>query len=326
MPGSDKPDGMSQPKKTADPEGPDPWEPDEELRQDLGMTPLPADQDLISSDEFEHLHTSPSGGAAVKEDEEEVELLLEEVISLPDDQPREEAQAASQPARTADPGALTVLEAEIAAADTREDIAGAAVRLAASYARAVGIFVVNKDTIAGLGAEGGGLAERIEGVLISTETETLFSAPLSAGQAFRGAPSSSAGDQRMMKALGRADARDILIVPVLVRGCCSSAGRAPEWHSGGRRFDPVQLVACSVGQETATGGEILDDPCRTDRPVPDPEHGGHVHRVADVRAAFAWIGHGDTLARSGELRARAGGSSRREPSRAADARSREREP
>jgi hypothetical protein len=22
---------------------------------------------------------------------------------------------------------------------------------------------------------------------------------------------------------------------------CSSAGRAPEWHSGGRRFDPVQL-------------------------------------------------------------------------------------
>ena len=36
-------------------------------------------------------------------------------------------------------------------------------------------------------------------------------------------------------------------------------------------------------------GEILDDPRRTDRPVPGPEHGRDVHRVAGVRAAFAWI-------------------------------------
>ena len=33
----------------------------------------------------------------------------------------------------------------------------------------------------------------------------------------------------------------VLNVLMLLEGGCSSAGRAPEWHSGGRRFDPVQL-------------------------------------------------------------------------------------
>src|SRR2546423_14722818 len=33
---------------------------------------------------------------------------------------------------------------------------------------------------------------------------------------------------------------------------CSSAGRAPEWHSGGRRFDPVQLHRVVGNAHTVT--------------------------------------------------------------------------
>ena len=260
MPASDKPDSMSQPRKTADANGPEPWEPDEELRQDLGMAPLSAGRELTSSDDFELMHTTPAGTASEEDDEGE-ELLLEEVISLPDDRPREEARSASQMARPADPGAITLLEAELAGAQSRQQIAAAAVRLAACYARATAIFVLNKETIAGLCAEGGGLADRIEGVLISTEVVSLFSAPLASGRAYRGAPSSSAGDVRLMKALGRPEAGDVLLVPVLVRGRCVNvlyADNGPD-----RLADTAVSALVSAGACVARAYERLLDRAHT---------------------------------------------------------------
>ena len=257
---SDKPDKMSQPRKTVNADGSEPWEPDDELRQELGMAPLSTGQELTSSDDFELMHTTPAG-AAGEEDDEGKELLLEEVISLPDDRPREEARSASQLARPADPGAITLLETELAGAQTRKDIAVAAVRLAACYARATGIFVLNKQTIAGLCAEGGGLASRIEGVLISTEVESLFSAPLASGRAYRGAPSSSAGDVRLMKALGRSEAGDVLLVPVLVRGRCVNvlyADNGPD-----RLADTAVSALVTAGARIARAYERLLDRART---------------------------------------------------------------
>ena len=147
-----------------------------------------------------------------------VELLLEDVISIPEDQPHEETPSPGQLARPADPGAITTLELQLAEARHRKQVSDLAVRIAACYARATALFVVNDETIAGLSAEGEGLAERIEGVLISTECEGLFRAPLSTGQAHRQAPSASADDVRLMRALGRSEACDVLIVPVAVRG------------------------------------------------------------------------------------------------------------
>ena len=57
---------------------------------------------------------------------------------------------------------------------------------------------------------------------------------------------------------------------------------------------PDQILGLAEKAQTATGGEIVDDPRRTDRPVLGPEHGGDIHRAADGRATFAWIVHGHT--------------------------------
>ena len=194
---------MNKASKPAEQRARDQWE-DPALRQDLGISPLCEGQELTDDDSVT--------------DDDEGELLLEEVISLPEDRPREETPSPSQLARPADPGAITTLEAELAAAGDRQQIAAVAVRIAACYARVTALFVVNNETIAGLCAEGEGLAERIEGVLISTETEGLFSAPLSTGRAYRRAPSEAPDDVRLMRALGRSEACDVLVVPVPVRG------------------------------------------------------------------------------------------------------------
>src|SRR5512144_1994559 len=41
---------------------------------------------------------------------------------------------------------------------------------------------------------------------------------------------------------------------------CSSAGRAPEWHSGGRRFDPVQLHQTSLSLAPDRSAPASDSP------------------------------------------------------------------
>src|SRR6266545_5365092 len=57
---------------------------------------------------------------------------------------------------------------------------------------------------------------------------------------------------------------------------CSSAGRAPEWHSGGRRFDPVQLhhyfppthsdkEHCRIERRPTSGGRGAEPPAQRKR-------------------------------------------------------------
>jgi hypothetical protein len=200
---------MDKASKSSNQPGEDQWEQDEALRQDLGLSPLGDGQELTDAATAE-----PGDGAHAND---EGELLLEDVISIPEDQAREEIPSPSQFARPADPGAITTLEAELAAATDRQQVAAVAIRIAACYARTTALFVVNNETIAGLCAEGEGLAERIEGVLISTEIGGLFCAPLSTGRPYRRAPSQALDDVRLMRALGRSDACDVLVVPVLVR-------------------------------------------------------------------------------------------------------------
>lgn len=194
----------------------DQWELDRELRKALGMSPLEADQELTDDDTFRSLMVA-AAAAKPADQSDESELLLEDVISIPEDRAREEAPAPRRFERPADPGAITALEAELSAATDREQVAAVAVRIAACYARSSAVFVVNDETIAGLCAEGEGLAERIEGVLLSTATECMFSAPLRDARPYRRARSQAPDDARLMRALGRSEACDVLIVPV--RAC-----------------------------------------------------------------------------------------------------------
>ncbi len=201
---------MDKASKSSNQAGEDQWELDEALRQDLGLSPLGDGQEPTDDDSFPTLVSLTSRDTATAEPGDE------DVISIPEDQAREETPSSSQFARPTDPGAITTLEAELAAASNREQVAAVAVRIAACYARASALFVVNNETIAGLCAEGEGLAERIEGVLISTAAEGLFSTPLSTGRAYRSAPSEEPDNVRLMRALGRSAACDVLVVPVRV--------------------------------------------------------------------------------------------------------------
>ncbi len=212
---------MNKASKPAEQRARDQWE-DPALRQDLGISPLCEGQELTDDDSFADLMnrapvTAPAEPDDAAQQSDGDELVLENVLSIPEDRARDETSSPRRFVRPADPGEIATLEAELAAARDRQQVASVAVRIAACYARATALFVVNNETIAGLCAEGEGLAERIEGVLISTEDESLFSSPLSTGQAYRQAPSEAPGDIGLMRALGRSAACDVLLVPVSVR-------------------------------------------------------------------------------------------------------------
>ena len=91
-----------------------------ELQREFGIEPLADGQELT--------------------DDEDGELVLEDVISIPEDRAREETPSGDRFARPADPGEITRLEAELSVATDREQIAATAVQIAACYARAAAVF------------------------------------------------------------------------------------------------------------------------------------------------------------------------------------------
>lgn len=193
-----------------------------QARAELGIEMLGADEELIDVDTFseiQHRITVRGNAPGAEAEPESVdEVLLEEIASeLPPDRPRDEGARGSVD-RPSDAGEIAALEALLAAASDREQVAEAATRLGLSHVRACGLFVVNRGMIAGLSAAGDGLDERIEGVALSVEAASLFSGPALSGQPFYGAAPHDGVDGRILRALGRADAAEVLLLPIPIRG------------------------------------------------------------------------------------------------------------
>jgi len=161
-----------------------------------------------------------SESQAVEVAEEEA-LLLEEIVSEPPG--RTEATTPSRGPRVlASPPATPVevarLEARIGGACDRDEVALMALRLARRYARAAALFVVHRGVVAGLRGEADGLEIPVESIMVPADGDSLFADSLRRGEPLRCGMPSHAMDARILRAMGRGDARDRIVVPVSIGG------------------------------------------------------------------------------------------------------------
>jgi hypothetical protein len=196
----------------------------ERAREQWDISTLGEDEELIDDDAFASLHTRlamrRSASADPEEGAEAEELLLEEVVGeIPADRPRcEDADAQQEVAAPTSPGEVAALEAQLLSATHRDEVARTSLRLALRHARVAGLLVVSRGMIAGLCAQGEGLESRIEGVAISADTETVLTEPATSGEPRRLDAPSAGLDARILRAMGRADAVEIAVLPIATRG------------------------------------------------------------------------------------------------------------
>jgi hypothetical protein len=188
------------------------------LRAELGIRPLASDEDLIDESSFAELHQrlntareraqgGPPPGAAASDADDE--LLLDEAL------PEDGAKAAEPASVAAD---ALALEEELASAADRDAAARAALALALRHVRAAALFVVHRGMVMGLLGAGEALEPRIEGILVPADADSIFARVVASGEVFRGAPPATGLDARVLRALGRAGACELALLPIAMRG------------------------------------------------------------------------------------------------------------
>ena len=221
------------------------------LRQALGMHPLRPGEELIDDDTFSEIHTglgtrSPLAGLprAAPPPLDEDEILLEEVVTeLP---ARPGSSGPRLPERKPDVADVVALEAELERAGDRDEVARVTLRIARVYCRAAGLLVVHGSTIAGLRGDGEGIVSCLDGILIAADARTLFTIPLRRQRPLRGPAPDKGYDARLLKAMGRSEAIETLIVPVRIRERVVNLLYADN--------GPEPLPDTSVGALVALGG------------------------------------------------------------------------
>jgi hypothetical protein len=197
-------------------------------RRDYGIDHLDEGEELIDDATFTDMQATfegaqreADGGAPAPAEPDEVEeLLLEEITGERRSGGERRAASGQDDSDSAPPGSpaeVVALEAEIQAAADRDDVVRLALRLARAHARVAALLVVHQGMIVGLRAQGEGTQDRIEGIVIPADAESVFAAPVSRGKAHRGEPPSRGIDVRLLRALGRSEARDLVVIPISIR-------------------------------------------------------------------------------------------------------------
>jgi len=194
------------------------------LREALGIGPLGQGEDLIDESSFAALHQrlasarefaagGPAEGveAAVSDAETDAELLLDDEVLEEGRVQRTEAPALALP------NDALALEALLDAATDRESTGRAAIALSRLHVATAALLVVHRGMVIGLFGDGGNLASCIEAVLVPIDADSVL-ARAAHGEPYRGAPPKGALDVRLLRALGRADAREIAVLPISLRG------------------------------------------------------------------------------------------------------------
>jgi len=214
---------------------PDPREAEARHRRAAGIEQLSDGEELIGSELFSIMHTrlarraeaaeaSASAGppedlSDLLDDIDEVELLLEEVATeLPS--PRGSEAIGSAPrvgAPPADSAEVALLERELLAAKSRDEVALLALRIARHYAQVAVLFVVNRDVIVGLRGAGTGVEDRIEGIMLPTHADSVIAESVAMGGLARAEEPFGKVDQRLLRAMGRGGVVDVVVLPVLIR-------------------------------------------------------------------------------------------------------------
>lgn len=202
-----------------------------ETRKEMRIETLAEDEELIDDTLFSKMHEdlvlNKAGPDSAKASEDSAEgsseideLLLVEVISeIPADRAVQEGHRERIEPAPDSPGEVAHLEMELQRAADRDAVVRVALRLGRRFVRVAALFVVNQGVIAGIRGEGEGLEERIEGVMISSSLGGVFGEVANSGKTcYKRAPYGEAMDQRVLSALGRGQARELLLVPITIRG------------------------------------------------------------------------------------------------------------
>lgn len=186
-----------------------------------GIESLEADEELIDDETFNKLQEQLTLAANQGEAEEAVEIwLVDEIVTeLPNELVSDEALlSASVEPPPATPQEVVELEAEIAASKTRDDVVRHSLRLARRYASNAALFVVSGGTIAGLGSQGPDFTERLDGIMIPAEGDSILQAVVATARLVRCAVPTHGLDVRILRGIGRDKAREITMIPVTIRG------------------------------------------------------------------------------------------------------------
>ena len=173
----------------------------------LGIRPLSEDEELLDAESFSSLQVNLALARRAAENGGQAAPGAERPAPA-------RREPAAVPASTV--AHVAVLEAEIAEALDRDQVATLALRLARAYVPVAALFVVHRGMI--MGFHGEGIEQGVEGIVIPARAESIFARTATSGRAYRGAPPGSGLDGRILRALGRADAKEVVVLPVSIRG------------------------------------------------------------------------------------------------------------
>ncbi len=172
------------------------------LREALGIEALGHGEDLIDESSFAELHLRlvlarerSAGGPASGAESAPPD-------ALPSGLPRDAAS----------------LEALLAAAPDRDAAGRVAIALAHLHVPAAALLLVHRGMVMGLFGAGGDLERHIEAVLVPIDADSVLARAATSGQPYLGASPQGILDVRVLRALGRADAREVAVLPIAVHG------------------------------------------------------------------------------------------------------------
>lgn len=180
----------------------------------LGMRPLSHDEELLDAESFLSLHVDL---ARAREAGEKGDVAPSSAQGQAPEPTAVVPRAAgeSAPDRPSTLAEVAALEAEIAEAQDRDQVAALALRLARAYVPAAALFVVHRELIMGFHAEG--LDQGVEGIVIPVSVDSVFARPAATGERYRGGPPQSGLDARILRLLGRADVNEMVVLPLSIR-------------------------------------------------------------------------------------------------------------
>ena len=151
------------------------------------------------------------------------EGLLEEIV-LVEEVPQELASSSSaaspaaSPRLATGPGEIAALEAQLQGAESRDEIIDLGLRLGMAFAPSVALFIVRSQIVTGYRALTLGVASRLDTILLPVDTPSIFTQPAVTNHAFRGRPPHDGMEGRILEAIGRRDAQEVLVQPVAIQG------------------------------------------------------------------------------------------------------------
>jgi hypothetical protein len=171
--------------------------------------------DLIDEDLFSEIHERKERSVPeTSEKPVEVRTPPEPAFTMEDvNLPAAEKPHADSPGES-----IASMEADLGRARDRDAVSELALRIARRYADAAALFVARGEIVSGFRGDGDRISTEISGILLAAGFDSSLTAPVSSRVAFRGAAPTEGFDAKILSSLGRGDAQEIAVFPILIRG------------------------------------------------------------------------------------------------------------